>query len=273
MPGAAAGTLQVNLDGKTLTANDAGQITINPASIGPDLIAGGAITRDKIALGAVTGLQIDPAIAGAGLVKNALGNIDVNTDGATLALTGNAIGLKQNGVSTAFLADGAVTGAKIAVGTIDTLLPEQSSNAMKYLQTDGKRLIWGTPGNFNVTATPPLVIRGNNISIQTSGPCQGLYTDSGGGIAWDDPIQRSAITGEVRMLAGDNMPVSGWLSCDGQTVSKSDYSDLFNVLGFKYGGDGSSTFGIPDLNFVHTSGRFEPLTYIISTQGCPPGKR
>ncbi len=253
MAGATADTLQLNLDETTLAPNDAGQISIKSESVGTALIAKNAITTDKIAAGAVTGTQLNPSVAGVGLVKNPTGNIDVNLDNTTLAIAGNMLSLKQGGVTTMHLADGAVTETKIASHVLDKLR--------------------ATAGNTNVTATPPLVIRGNNISIQTAGPCQGLYTDSGGGIAWDDPIQRSAIIGEVRMLAGDNIPVSGWLSCNGQTVSKSDYSDLFNVLGSKYGGDGNSTFGIPDLNAVHTSGRFEPLTYIISTQGCPSGKR
>jgi microcystin-dependent protein len=41
---------------------------------------------------------------------------------------------------------------------------------------------------------------------------------------------------------------SGWLYCFGQTVSRSTYSALFTALGTTYGvGDGSTTFGLPDL--------------------------
>ena len=40
---------------------------------------------------------------------------------------------------------------------------------------------------------------------------------------------------------------SGFLECNGQTVSRSTYADLFAVVGTTYGaGDGSSTFGLPD---------------------------
>ena len=40
---------------------------------------------------------------------------------------------------------------------------------------------------------------------------------------------------------------SGWLKCDGRAISRSDYSDLFGVIGVSFGvGDGSNTFNLPD---------------------------
>jgi len=45
----------------------------------------------------------------------------------------------------------------------------------------------------------------------------------------------------------DTVP-TGYLQCDGSTISRTTYADLFAVLGISYGiGDGSTTFGIPDL--------------------------
>lgn len=42
--------------------------------------------------------------------------------------------------------------------------------------------------------------------------------------------------------------VDGWVFCDGRTLSRTDYSDLFNVIGTTYGsGDGSTTFNVPDM--------------------------
>lgn len=53
--------------------------------------------------------------------------------------------------------------------------------------------------------------------------------------------------GSVLPYAGSNAP-SGWLLCDGSAVSRSTYSDLFNVVGTTFGaGDGSTTFNLPDL--------------------------
>lgn len=52
--------------------------------------------------------------------------------------------------------------------------------------------------------------------------------------------------GEIRMFAGTFAPV-GWLMCDGSLQPISEYDTLFNLIGTTYGGDGQSTFGLPDL--------------------------
>mgnify|MGYP003114491442 CR=1 FL=1 len=54
-------------------------------------------------------------------------------------------------------------------------------------------------------------------------------------------------TGTIVPWSASSVP-TGFLECDGSTVSRSTYSGLFAVVGTTYGaGDGSSTFGIPDL--------------------------
>lgn len=46
---------------------------------------------------------------------------------------------------------------------------------------------------------------------------------------------------------GGSTPPEGWLLCDGSAVSRTDYADLFAVIGTSYGeGDGSTTFNLPD---------------------------
>jgi microcystin-dependent protein len=52
--------------------------------------------------------------------------------------------------------------------------------------------------------------------------------------------------GEIDIFASDQVP-PGWLRCDGQVEVISDFRDLFNVIGNTYGGDGKTTFGVPDL--------------------------
>ena len=52
--------------------------------------------------------------------------------------------------------------------------------------------------------------------------------------------------GEIRMFAGDFAPL-GWAFCDGQLLSIDDNSALYSLLGTYYGGDGQTTFGLPDL--------------------------
>ncbi|WP_022901284.1 phage tail protein [Humibacter albus] len=52
--------------------------------------------------------------------------------------------------------------------------------------------------------------------------------------------------GEIRMFAGNFAP-NGWAFCDGSLVAISEYDTLFALIGTTYGGDGQSTFALPDL--------------------------
>lgn len=52
--------------------------------------------------------------------------------------------------------------------------------------------------------------------------------------------------GEIRMFCGTFAP-EGWLLCQGQTVPITTYQALYAILGTHFGGNGSTTFGIPNL--------------------------
>ena len=52
--------------------------------------------------------------------------------------------------------------------------------------------------------------------------------------------------GEIRMFAGNFAP-RGWAFCDGQLLSVAQNDALFSLLGTIYGGDGRTTFGLPDV--------------------------
>jgi len=52
--------------------------------------------------------------------------------------------------------------------------------------------------------------------------------------------------GEIRMFGGNFAP-AGWMFCEGQLLPISEYEVLYNLIGTTYGGDGQSTFGLPDL--------------------------
>ena len=68
--------------------------------------------------------------------------------------------------------------------------------------------------------------------------------------------------GTIIHYAGRTVP-SGWLICNGANVSRTDYEALFAAIGTTYGaGDGSTTFGLPDLN-----GRFLEGTTSTSSVG------
>src|SRR5947207_12312367 len=52
--------------------------------------------------------------------------------------------------------------------------------------------------------------------------------------------------GEIRMFGGNFAP-QGWAVCDGRLLAIVDNDVLFTLIGTTYGGDGQSTFAIPDL--------------------------
>jgi microcystin-dependent protein len=52
--------------------------------------------------------------------------------------------------------------------------------------------------------------------------------------------------GEIRMFAGNFAP-AGWMFCNGQLLPISENETLFQLIGTTYGGDGESTFALPDL--------------------------
>ncbi|MCB0651636.1 MAG: tail fiber protein [Saprospiraceae bacterium] len=55
----------------------------------------------------------------------------------------------------------------------------------------------------------------------------------------------------------------GWATCDGQLLSINNYSALFSLLGTTFGGDGRSTFGLPDL-------RGRSIVHVGSGPGLSP---
>jgi microcystin-dependent protein len=64
--------------------------------------------------------------------------------------------------------------------------------------------------------------------------------------------------GELRMFAGNFAP-AGWMFCDGTLLPISENETLFNLIGTTYGGDGQSTFALPDLRSrvpIHQGGGF-----------------
>jgi microcystin-dependent protein len=62
--------------------------------------------------------------------------------------------------------------------------------------------------------------------------------------------------GEIKIFCGNFAPV-GWNMCDGSLLPIAGYDALFNLIGTTYGGDGQTTFGVPDLRgrfVMHRSG-------------------
>lgn len=92
------------------------------------------------------------------------------------------------------------------------------------------------------------------------------------------------------MLFGFNFTPRGWAKCEGQLLPINSNSALFSLLGTMYGGDGRTTFGLPDLrnavpvgagnNYQGTKGKLSEgegvstvtLNYCIAIEGIFPSR-
>lgn len=72
--------------------------------------------------------------------------------------------------------------------------------------------------------------------------------------------------GEIRMFAGTFAP-AGWAFCDGQLLPISENETLFQLIGTTYGGDGESTFALPNLQSrvpIHMGNGPDGTNYILA---------
>ena len=86
--------------------------------------------------------------------------------------------------------------------------------------------------------------------------------------------------GEIRMFAGTFAP-RNWAFCDGQLLSVSQNDALFSLLGTQYGGDGRTTFGLPDLrgrspmivNWKSKPWQFWTILYLVLSSVMEAGSK
>lgn len=96
-----------------------------------------------------------------------------------------------------------------------------------------------------VPTTAPLLGMHYCIALVGTFPSRSLTT----GVIGEDPsteLSNDPMLGAIGLFAG-NFPPRGWAFCDGQTLQISEHSALFSVIGTTFGGDGRTTFNLPDL--------------------------
>jgi microcystin-dependent protein len=72
--------------------------------------------------------------------------------------------------------------------------------------------------------------------------------------------------GEIRMFGGNFAP-AGWMLCDGQLLPIAENETLFQLIGTTYGGDGESTFALPNLQSrvpIHNGTGPNGITYTLA---------
>lgn len=171
-----------------------------------------------------------------------IGYLEYNPDNTTEGITGlmalgnyakNAASIKQIG----FRRYSGETGAG---GAFNLLVP---------LVADAK-----TPFNLTTTYSNfyiPLGVTNGSTIVRTS---KSGVLDISSLMPTD-----ATLTGTVTLYAGTTIPTN-WLHCDGQSLSRETYANLFAVIGTTYGNDDDNTFKVPDLTSAETALN---LKYII----------
>lgn len=215
--------------------NGAGSIQISASSGGGsgnlvdadygDIIVSGGATVMTIDSGVVNTSKLGGDITTAG--KALLDDADASAQRTTLGL-GTVATQAANNVN--------ITGGTIA-GITDLAIADGGTGASTAANAR-TNLGLGTVATLNVGTSA------NNV-VQLDGSARLPAVD--GSQLTNLPVSSALPTGSVMPYAGATAP-SGWLLCFGQTVSRTTNATLFAVIGTTYGaGDGSTTFGIPDL--------------------------
>ena len=138
----------------------------------------------------------------------------------------------------------------VAVSNLVTGLPRGLPYHFRVVASNSASQIAGVDTNFTVPAGPtapsgttgggePFDIRQPSLELNYIICTNGSYPSSSGSVL-------PPFLGEVRLFAGDFAP-AGWEFCQGQLLSTTTSEALYEVIGTTYGGDGITTFGLPDL--------------------------
>ncbi len=260
--GNVTGNVTGNASTVTTNANLTGVVTSTGNATS---ISNGVISNAMLANGAVANLSGtntgDNAVNSlySGLVTNATHTGDVT--GST------ALTISNNAVTNAKIAAGAITDSKVTdvaaskiTGTLavanggtgsasltaNNLLVGNGTSAVLTIAPSINNNILVANGTNWVSSTLTINQAGNNLPFSILPPylpvryciaLQGIYPTRNGG----DPF-----IGEIEILPYNFAP-TGWADCDGSIVAIAQNAALFSLLGTFYGGNGTTTFALPDL--------------------------
>lgn len=172
--------------------------------------------------------------------------VTYNVDGSTIKLDGNTLrlGILSAGSISADALGDSLTLDNTGKITLDSPIIIDS------IATSDPNVVLSLPGNLKI----------NDVEYNWPGGVAGdtyLSTDVSGNLSWKPLTSTTTVlatTTASQMPVGSIVPfVSsvnvpyGWLLCNGQSVLRTEYADLFNVIGTTYGSTASSTFKLPNL--------------------------
>lgn len=203
----------------------------------------------------------------------ALGSTVAVPQGATVALYSDGTNVQpdHNAIPGPFAVAGGLTATLQAVS-----LTSGPAAALMDVTSAGVARVGGIAGAASNPTTQLLSGSGVVATLTTGGGIQvGSPTggDQGAGTinaasgVFSNGAQVSRLSGEIIAYGGASAP-AGWLMCDGSSYSTTSYAALFAVVGYTYGGSGS-TFNVPDMRGRVAAGP-DNVTNRIST-GAPGG--
>lgn len=225
------------------------------------LVIGTNVQASSTSLTSLAGLTY----ASASLVKmTAAGTFGLDTStyltgNQTVTLSGDVSGSGSTAITTTLatvsIAKGG-TGQTTANAGLNALLPSQTSNNGKYLTSNGTDSSWGAVVGgpaFTVSATAPVSPASGDRWYDTSTGSYLIYFNDGTSSQWVETSNSGMVsnpTGTIIPFAGANAP-SGFLLCDGSSVSSSNYLALHSVISNTYGGTAYTgaaalSFTLPD---------------------------
>ena len=172
---------------------------------------------------------------GAGEQSNAWGNtLNTNFDAIDTAISLKRAGSPQGNVAASF----------VGQTCVDT------SNKVIYIAT--------TAGNAsNAVWTPANVA---DASVTLTGDVTGTANFSGGNVSVATSYAVNPVpSGTITMFGGANAP-TGYLLCNGASVSRSTYADLFTIIGTTYGSVSGTHFNVPNLSQKFPQGKDSSTT-------------
>jgi microcystin-dependent protein len=152
----------------------------------------------------------------------------INAGTATLPVSAGGTGVTTLSSNALITGNGTSAVGTIAPGTSGKILYSNGTNWLA-----GSTTVGNTGSGTAISVLQPYSVITYGIATY------GLYPSFSGA----DPYM-----GEIYTFAyGDGRVPSGYMKCDGSTLSIGSYAALFSLLGTAYGGNGTTTFGLPDL--------------------------
>jgi Phage Tail Collar Domain len=174
----------------------------------------------------------------------------VNGEVKSIDIEDSVLGDQTKGIQTADLGDSSVNSVKIKNGAIK--IQDLGPNDTDSSKVVDNSLTGADIDESTLTGFLSAYRFGNSGS-----------TGSGGGSAADPPCW----LGEVEMFASDNYPLPGTAWAHGQLLLISQNQALYSLIGTKYGGNGTTTFALPNLQGLEPEG----VNYVICINGLYPG--